>query len=51
MVYDDLMEAEAELEEMTPDQIKAKDWDNEKATVISWVSDFEDIVEKAEPIA
>lgn len=41
----------AELsEEMSDNSMKAEEWEAKKATVISWVSDFEDIMEKAEPI-
>jgi hypothetical protein len=42
----------AELsEEMSDNSMKAEEWEAKKATVISWVSDFEDIMDKAEPIA
>lgn len=38
-------------EEMEKDSISAEEWEAKKSMVISWVSDFEDIMAKAEPIA
>lgn len=38
-------------EEMQHHAMKAEEWETKKATVISWVSDFEDIMAKVEPIA
>ena len=38
-------------EEMEKDSMTAEEWEAKKSMVISWVSDFEDIMEKAAPIA
>jgi len=37
--------------EMEKDSMTAEEWEAKKSMVISWVSDFEDIMAKAEPIA
>ena len=37
--------------EMESGKLTAKEWEDKKNMVISWVNDFEDIVAKAEPIA
>ena len=36
---------------MEKDSLTAEEWEAKKSMVISWVSDFEDIMEKAAPIA
>jgi hypothetical protein len=36
--------------EMESDKVTAEEWEDKKSMVISWVSDFEDIMAKAEPI-